>query len=94
MRFAIEEFTRLHMLYCCQVASLGDWNPEYFCEHALVEQREEVLETWGEDPNVWGEAAKLDVDEVEGLQNHLRLLHRDSKWEFRQVIFGLVSLSM
>ena len=82
------------MLYCCMVGSLGDWHYEYFCEKALIEQRDTVLSEWGEAENVWGDAARLDIEEIRGLQEHLSEFHSESKWEFRQVIFGLVSLSM
>ena len=90
----IQDFSQLHILYCCQVASLGDWHHQYFCEQALVDQKDAVYEIWGESDDVWGEAANLDVEEIQGLQQHLAEFGSESMWEIRQVFFTLVSLSM
>lgn len=88
----LAEFSQLHLIYCCHVAWLDDWHYQYFCDEALVKQRSRVLETWGDDDNIYGEAARLDIEEIQALQEKLSSLWDEHKWYFRQAIFTFVAI--
>ena len=92
MRFNIKEFSQLHLLYCCEVSFLEDWAHDYFCERALVEHYSTVLERWGDNDDVLGQAARLPFEEIQAFQEHLSQLSNDAKWEFRSAIWSFVAI--
>ena len=92
MKFKLEEFTQLQMLYCCCVSWGEDWHHQYFCDEALIEQHSEVIREWGEHESIIGEAARLDISEIQELQEKLSSLSNDDKWNFLAAINALIAI--
>ena len=92
--FKISEFTQQRLIYCCLVSSLGDWHHECYCDYLLVEKQQEVYEEYGHEDSIWGEAARLDPEEIHELQDSLKSLSADNKWVFTQTINSFLYIGL
>ena len=91
-KFKLEEFTQLQLLYCCCVSWGEDWHYQYFCDQALVDEHDNIRRNWSEYEGRIGEAANLDISEIQELQSTLSSLSDEDKWNFTTAINALVAI--
>lgn len=85
------EITKQQLVYCCLVSDLDDWHHESFCDWLLIEKQPEIFKLWGKDNSRYGEAARLSLEEINSLQENLKKLSAESKWNFSQGIRSLLA---
>ena len=91
--FNVLYLTREKLTYCCLVSGLDDWHHEAFCDFLLVREHPEIYRLWGEDESLQGEAARLDLEEINNLQESLKGLSSEDKWNFSQAIRHLAVIN-
>lgn len=89
--FNLFNLTKKQLIYCCLVSCLDDWHHESFCEFLLVREHPEVSRLWGNEDSESGEAARLDLEEINILQEGLKELSEEDKWNFSQGIRHLAA---